>query len=145
MNLPSLPQPGRRAAIGTETALGLAALVGGAAVALYGLLLLPASLLGGAHVVAIGLSLAAAGAFSTDPVGDRLGLSAARRCRLALGSARSHCCSPSPSSSSTTRVSLVRSRRREPIRRRPRLASESLTRRSDPSFREGRAFIAAGA
>lgn len=84
MNGPPHSPYSRRAAAGLEGAAGAAALVVGAAIALYGLLLLPASLLGGAHVVAVGLSLAIGGVLAADLAGDRLGLSDGARRRLAL-------------------------------------------------------------
>ncbi|GAA0722561.1 putative membrane protein [Halorubrum trapanicum] len=84
MNSPLQSLRSRRAAAGVEDIVGVAALIVGAAIALFGLLLLPASLLGGGHVVAIGLSFAVAGALAADIGVDRLGLSDAARRRLAL-------------------------------------------------------------
>lgn len=62
----------------------LLAVVAGAMVFGYGLLLGPVSVLGGAHVAAIGLSLVLSGVFATEWAGDRFGLSAADRRRLSL-------------------------------------------------------------
>jgi hypothetical protein len=77
--------PNRRAAVGARTVAAVAALLVGLVVAAYGVLLLSVSPLGGLHVAAIGLSLAAAGAFATDPVSRRLGLSDRTRGALSLG------------------------------------------------------------
>jgi hypothetical protein len=61
----------------------LAVLVG-AGVFGYGLLLVPLSVLGGAWIAAIGASLALSGLFATTWVGDRLGLSPSARRTLSL-------------------------------------------------------------
>lgn len=60
------------------------AILVGASVFGYGLLLVPTSVLGGAWIAAVGLSLCLSGLFATAWVGDRLGLSAATRRTLSL-------------------------------------------------------------
>jgi|GEM_PF-1834953 len=55
--------------------VSFAAVLVGAFVFGYGLLLVPASLLGGAWIAAIGLSVALAGVFNTAWAGRRFGLS----------------------------------------------------------------------
>ncbi|WP_254544245.1 hypothetical protein [Halomarina pelagica] len=56
----------------------------GAAIVGYGLLLAPQSLIGGAWIAAVGLSLLLSGMFATEWAGDRFGLSAVDRRRLSL-------------------------------------------------------------
>ena len=125
-----------------RTLAGVAALLLGLAVAAYGALLLSVSTLGGLHVAAIGLSLAAAGAFATDTVAERLGLPDRTRNALSLGFAGlagvlaaafvvvNYAAFSGPfveSGSESTGAALV-----------PVAAARG-------PFREGRAFIAAGA
>lgn len=62
----------------------LAAILVGAVVIGYGLLVIPVSVLGGGWIAAIGLALALAGAFDTAWVGRRVGLSSADRRTLSL-------------------------------------------------------------
>ncbi|ELZ61532.1 MULTISPECIES: hypothetical protein [Halorubrum] len=84
MNDPRITSSNRRAVATPESLVGGAAVVLGGAVALVGVLLLPASPLGGVHVVAIGLSLVVGGVLAADLLGDRLGLSTAGRRQWAL-------------------------------------------------------------
>ena len=73
--------------LATNRAVGVvavAAMLVGALVFGYGLLLVPISILGGAHVAAIGLSLFLSGLFTTERLGRRLGLSMATRRTLSL-------------------------------------------------------------
>jgi hypothetical protein len=65
-------------------AFAVVAVLVGAGVFGYGLLLVPLSLLVGAWIAAIGLSLALSGLFATAWVGDRLGLSPSARRTLSL-------------------------------------------------------------
>lgn len=60
------------------------AMLVGAMVFGYGILLVPSSVLGGVWIAAIGLSLALSGLFATERAGDRFGLSAADRRALSL-------------------------------------------------------------
>lgn len=61
------------------------AILVGAAIFGYGLLLVPTSLLGGGWIAAIGLSLVLSGLFATDWAGGRFDLSRTARRRLSLG------------------------------------------------------------
>ncbi|MFD1515325.1 hypothetical protein [Halomarina rubra] len=64
--------------------LDVFAIVAGALVFAYGLLLVSASPLGGGWVAAIGLSLALAGLFATEWSGERFGISPATRRTLSV-------------------------------------------------------------
>ncbi|MFA9503047.1 hypothetical protein ACERIM_09705 [Natrinema sp. H-ect1] len=68
-----------------SSVVAAAAILVGALVAGYGLLVVPASVLGGGWIVAIGLSLLLSGAFATEWAGDRTDLSPTTRHRLSLG------------------------------------------------------------
>ncbi|ELY65212.1 hypothetical protein [Natrinema versiforme] len=61
------------------------AILVGAAIAGYGVLLVQTSLLGGGWIAAIGLSLVLSGLFATDWAGDRFDLLRTARRRLSLG------------------------------------------------------------
>ena len=57
----------------------------GALIAIYGLLVIPASLLGGFHIATIGITLLLAGLFTTEWARNRWNFSATTQRRLAWG------------------------------------------------------------
>jgi len=68
----------------TANLVVLAAVVVGALLVGYGLVLVPQSTLGGVHVAVIGGTLALSGLFETRAVGDRFGLSPRTRRTFSL-------------------------------------------------------------